>query len=181
MEKKDRELASIFAGKGVSWNELTENKKSLARRVYDAALPRLNKLKELSEQIEQYKFNKLTLAEELKINRKTLGSNNPEIAVLIETLVRKGQTYHPTAKSSSALKAEIEALKKRIELLHARDWELVKKDNDCRELQKNINLQQTQYNELKKKYDELEMKYQDLQLQLEDLLKPIKGNRRNNS
>lgn len=181
MEKKDRELASIFAGRGISWNELTESRKQLARKVYDAALPRLEKLKELSEQIEQYKFNKLILAEELKINRKTLGSNNPEISVLIETLVKKSQTYHTTVKSTSDLKEEIEALKKEISLLVARDCELVKKDEECRKFQKEIESRKTQYDSLKKKEEELEAKYNEALLQIQEQLKLMQGRRGNNS
>lgn len=160
MEKKDRELAGIFAVKGISWNELTETKKKLARKVYYAALPRLEKLKELSEQIEQYKFNKHTLAEELKISRKTLGSNNPEIAILIETLVKKSQTYHQSVRSSSDLKAEIDALKKRIDQLVARDCELIKKDEMYRNLEKEKKLREKQYDSLKNDYDKLKNKYE---------------------
>lgn len=155
METKDREIARVFAGKGISWNDLSEAKKELARKVYAVVKPKLDKLQELTSQIEDLKFNKVSLADELHINRKTLGSNNPEIAVLIATLMEQEKTMRPKMKPSSDLKAQNEALREQINKLLERDVEKVRLYHDNLELKKKLELEQRQKDYYKKQIEEL--------------------------
>lgn len=180
MENKDREIARLLAGKGISWNELSDNKKELVRKVYAIASPKLERLAELSQEIDKLKFGKQSLAEEIGISRKTLGSNNPEIAALIEMLVKKGKYYWGTTKTKNIQGEKNEELKKKIELLYARDCELIEKDNECKKLQKEIEARQKQYEKIKKEKEELEIKLDEQAKTLTESYRPFIENTKNN-
>lgn len=181
MENKDRELARLLVCEGISWNELSDNKKELLRKVYAIASPKLEKLAELSQQINELKFGKQSLAAEIGINRKTLGSNNPEVSAIIELLVKKGQTYWGASKTKNKPSEEIEELKKKLELLYARDVELVQKNNEILGLKKEIEARIKQYEKLKKEKEELERNNREQALEFSKKLTPIIGKKGGNA
>lgn len=181
MESKDREIARLLAAKGISWNDLSNKKIELIRKVYDITVPKLEKLAELSQQIEVLKFGKQSISEELGINRKTLGSNNPEVSALIDLLVKKGQAYWGASKTKNKPSEEIEELKKKLELLYARDVELVQKNNEILGLKKEIEARKKQYEKLKKEKEELERNNREQALEFSKKLTPIIGKKGGNA
>lgn len=155
--QEDRQIAKLLLAKGIIWSDLTEAKKSLARRVYALCAKKLDNLENLDSQIKRNKYTKSSLANELQVNRRTLATHNPEISVLVDLLIEKGKRYWSVVSSD---KKEVHVLEERIRLLLARDCELVKKEHEVRGLQKELELRKKQYEDKKKEYDDLMEQYQ---------------------
>lgn len=188
METKDREIARMLSGKGISWNNLTEKKKKEAKRVFDVASGKIEKIKALREEIEQYRFNKNTLAEELGLNRKTIGSNNPEIAALVDLFIQKQKDLIYRTPIEKKSNDKVNALEETIEKLMARDCESVELDNKYRELKKELKAVEGQRDaylkeklSIKKEMEELEKKYKKTIAELQDQLNLFKINTNNNN
>lgn len=174
MENQDREIARLLSGKGLSWIELSENKKELARKVFSLAKARIDRIAELSEQIKELKFSKQSIAKEIGVSRKTIGSNNPEIAILADLLVNKGKAYWLSYRPNSDSNT-IEIMKRRLDLLYARDNELVAKDEQYKKLKDQYDLKEKQYNKVKNDRDELNKKVERLEFELTKFLTPFSG------
>ena len=157
MEKQDRIIARLMSENGISWNDLSERKKELARRVYKSASSKLEELKILSKRIDENRFTKLSVAKEMGVDKKTIGINNPEVSLLLNALIKEEQGYlHFSPSATLHHDEEIQALKKKLELLYARDSELVEMENKCREYESELKLRKKQYEQVKKEKQELE-------------------------
>ncbi len=153
-QQEDRQVAKLLLEIGFSWNELSEAKKKLARRVYFLCSKKLDELYNLDLQIKQNKFTKSSLADELGVNRRTLATHNPEISALVDFMIEKGKRYWLSSSSSSDKKESL-VLEERIQLLLKRDCELIQKEHELNELKKELEARDKQYKDLKKKYDDV--------------------------
>ena len=158
--KEDRQLAKLLLDKGISWSELSESKKNLARRVYALCTQKLETLNDLTTQFKKNKFTKSSLADELGVNRRTLATNNPEVSVLVDLFIEKGRRYWGVSSSSG--KKEKGVLEERIQLFLERDVEVVKKNHELEDLQKEQEARKKQYDALKEQNDAWKKKYEDL-------------------
>ena len=176
-QQEDRKIAKLLLENNVSWHELSEAKKNLARKVYALCTQKLQALEELDLQIKQNKFSKSSLAEELGINRKTLATHNPEVSILVDMFIKKGKRYWTV--SSSAEKQDEESFEELLEdssevlpenllvklpktmqiLISKRDTRLVKKNHECRELENELKAYKGRYDKLKKDYEDLVSSY----------------------
>lgn len=150
-QQEDRKIARLLLEKGISWNDLSDAKKNLARRVYSLCSKKLEELESLDQQFKRNKFTKSSLATELGVNRRTLATHNPEVSVLVDLLIENGKRYW--AVSSQSDKKEKSVLEERIQLLLKRDCELVQKEHELAELKKELEARERQYNDLKRRYE----------------------------
>lgn len=157
--KEDRQIARMLIEKNIAWTDLSENKKNLARRVYAKCSSKIEQLSELFSQIRQLKFSKRSLAVELGITRKTLGSNNPEVSFLIDQFIEQGKEYW--ALTTKADEDAPNFWEKRNEVIE-KDCELVEKNNELCELQRELKARNRQKEAIEKERDEWKSKYDSL-------------------
>lgn len=150
----------LLARRSIVWEDLSNQKKSLAVRVYKLAQDKLDKMSELKEQMQECLFTKSSLAEDLGINRKTLGHNNPEISTLIDMLAAKARQ----PETDKELQEENAELKREIGLLVEKDVKYIQKDMECQQWK-------TQFYEQKAISEKRKHEIEALNKRIDDLLR----------
>ena len=122
-----RKIAILLAKRNIVWKDLSKQKKELAIKVFSIVNKKLERLEELRAQLKENTFTKSSLADELQLNRKTLGHNNPEISALIDELYSKAKTI-VGSDDIKALLEENKELKSEINKMVARDIDSLTKE-----------------------------------------------------
>ena len=173
--QEDRKIARLLLTKGISWNDMSDSRKELARKVYRLCSAKLENLAELNEQIKQLKFNKRSIAAELGMDHKTLGTNNPEVSAIQDILIEEGKKHWSNSMSSE--RNTIAELNEEIKLLYERDIELIKMDIEIRKKDDEIKARERQYEDMKTQRDEWKQKYEDLFFQTSRGVQSLGGNK----
>ncbi len=166
--QEDREIAKKLLSKNILWGDLNDNKKALCRRVYGACKAKLDALSQIEKEFRKNKFSKLSIAQELGVSRKTLGTNNPEVDTLLNVLLEEGRHYWNLSTSSKEDGNIVPILEQRIKDFLKRDCELQEKEEECRSLRKEIEARVRQHEEMKNERDALKKECESLKKEVAD-------------
>ena len=116
MENKDLKcICDILLKGGTTWDAISKSEKKLMERVMDEINRRIPELQRAEQIRKDNAINQCSIAKALGVERKTVGSNNKNVARLIEAYSTNEQKSDVTAERYSNLQKDLAECKARLD------------------------------------------------------------------
>jgi len=116
MEDKDLKcICDILLKGGITWDSLSKSEKKLMERVMDEINRRIPELQKAEKIRKENAINQSSIAKALGVERKTVGSNNKNVARLIDAYSTNEQKSDVTVERYAHLQADLADYKARLD------------------------------------------------------------------
>lgn len=116
MEDKDLKcICDILLKGGITWDSISKSEKKLMERVMDEINRRIPELQKAEKIRKENAINQSSIAKALGVERKTVGSNNKNVARLIDAYSTNEQKSDVTAERYAHLQSDLADYKARLD------------------------------------------------------------------